>query len=79
MNHTLFFARSFSRAALLVVVPALLWGCAAAGSAPPYSGPDNVMCTMDVIQCSNGDWVGRKPPGCQFACPAGSQPLVPPR
>jgi hypothetical protein len=35
-------------------------------------------CTMDVIQCSNGDWVGRKPPGCQFACPAGSTP-VPPR
>jgi len=79
MKHTLLFARSCFRAALLGLAPALLWGCAAADNAPPSSDPDTVMCTMDVIQCSNGDWVGRKPPGCQFNCPAGSQPMVPPR
>lgn len=33
--------------------------------------PDNeVMCTMDAMQCADGSWVGRSPPNCEFKCPA---------
>lgn len=67
------------RTAVLSLAPVLLLACAAPNNTPPAPGPDTVMCTMDVIQCSNGDWVGRKPPGCQFSCPAGSRPMVPGR
>jgi hypothetical protein len=81
MNRTSLFTRFCFRSALLLLATALLWGCAEPDSAPPTSGADTdvVMCPMDVIQCSNGDWVGRKAPGCQFTCPPGSQPLIPPR
>jgi len=79
MKSTASLFRHGFRAALLGLAPALLLACAAPDNTPPDADPDAVMCTMDVIQCSNGDWVGRQPPTCQFACPAGSHPLVPPR
>ncbi len=40
---------------------------------PPEVKPptDNqVMCTMDAMQCPDGSWVGRSGPSCEFACPA---------
>lgn len=30
---------------------------------------DPVACTMDARQCSDGSWVGRTGPNCQFVCP----------
>lgn len=35
---------------------------------PP--NPENVRCTMEVIQCPDGSYVGRVAPSCSFApCP----------
>jgi hypothetical protein len=33
------------------------------------TGGDGVLCTMDAMQCSDGSWVGRSGPDCQFVCP----------
>lgn len=34
-----------------------------------------IMCTADVLQCSDGSFVGRIPPNCNFAaCPVGTTP-----
>lgn len=30
---------------------------------------DAIMCTMDAMQCSDGSWVGRTGPNCEFVCP----------
>ncbi|MBA4264671.1 MAG: hypothetical protein C0453_06280 [Comamonadaceae bacterium] len=78
-------AHRLACAAAPILLAGLLGACApqGAGTATPVATPapslppgvEGMACTMDVIQCSNGDWVGRKPPGCQFTCPAGSVPL----
>lgn len=34
-----------------------------------YASEDMVMCTMDAKQCSDGSWVGRTGPNCEFVCP----------
>ncbi len=43
------------------------------GPAPvpaPGPGDDQVVCTMDAMQCPDGSFVGRVPPSCAFApCP----------
>lgn len=31
---------------------------------------NQVMCTMDAMQCADGSWVGRSGPNCEFICPA---------
>ncbi len=31
---------------------------------------NQVMCTMDAMQCADGSWVGRRGPKCNFVCPA---------
>lgn len=31
---------------------------------------NQVMCTMDAMQCADGSWVGRSRPNCEFVCPA---------
>ena len=31
---------------------------------------NQVMCTMDAMQCADGSWVGRSSPKCEFVCPA---------
>jgi hypothetical protein len=31
---------------------------------------NQVMCTMDAMQCADGSWVGRSGPNCEFVCPA---------
>lgn len=45
-----------------------------AGATLLYTGQckrdEPVACTMDAMQCSNGSWVGRTGPNCQFVCPA---------
>jgi len=34
------------------------------------SGDDEMIaCTMDAMQCSDGSWVGRTGPNCEFVCP----------
>lgn len=41
-------------------------------SAPgPATNPNEpvTMCTMDAKQCSDGSWVGRTGPNCEFVCP----------
>lgn len=30
---------------------------------------EGVACTMDAMQCSDGSWVGRTGPNCEFVCP----------
>lgn len=32
-------------------------------------------CTADAMQCSDGSWVGRSGPNCEFACPASTSSL----
>lgn len=34
---------------------------------------DAIMCTMDAKQCSDGSWVGRTGPNCEFVCPGETQ------
>ena len=34
-----------------------------------YASEDMVMCTMDAKQCSDGSFVGRTGPNCEFVCP----------
>lgn len=29
---------------------------------------NQVMCTMDAMQCADGSWVGRTGPICEFVC-----------
>ena len=31
---------------------------------------NQVMCTMDAMQCADGNWVGRSGSNCEFICPA---------
>jgi hypothetical protein len=33
------------------------------------SSDNQVMCTMDAMQCTDGSWVGRSGPNCEFVCP----------
>lgn len=54
-----------------------LWltGCASptpTTPTPPASERGPIMCTQDVMQCPDGRFVGRTPPGCVFVCPAAS-------
>lgn len=36
----------------------------------PTQGPiRQKVCTQDAMQCSNGVWVGRTGPNCEFICP----------
>ena len=38
------------------------------------SNSENIRCTMDVIQCPDGSYVGRVAPRCLFApCPRGNK------
>ncbi|MEM7255490.1 MAG: hypothetical protein AAF493_29170, partial [Pseudomonadota bacterium] len=40
-----------------------------------YEVPAQVACTLEVRQCADGSYVGRKPPSCEFsACPDGTRP-----
>lgn len=34
------------------------------------STDDQVMCTMDALECPDGTYVGRTGPNCEFVCPA---------
>ncbi|QHE83676.1 hypothetical protein [Hydrogenophaga sp. BPS33] len=38
--------------------------------APPAGERGPILCTQDVMQCPDGRFVGRTPPGCAFVCPA---------
>ncbi len=35
-----------------------------------------VVCTADAIQCSDGSWVGRTGPNCEFICPKIKQEIL---
>ena len=35
-------------------------------------GGEGVACTQDAMQCSDGTWVGRTGPNCEFVCPDGT-------
>lgn len=43
---------------------------------PPNNGNDDganqVVCTMDAMQCPDGSYVGRTGPRCEFVCPSPS-------
>lgn len=59
---------------------ALAFGLTACASpapapAPPAGDRSPILCTQDVMQCPDGRFVGRTPPGCAFVCagaPTGS-------
>ena len=36
--------------------------------APGDANGEQVMCTMDAMQCPDGSWVGRTGPNCEFVC-----------
>ena len=39
-----------------------------------YESPERTVCTLDVRQCTDGTYVGRQPPSCEFSlCPDGTQ------
>lgn len=42
-----------------------------------YAQEDMVMCTMDAKQCSDGSWVGRTGPNCEFVCPGETKKMDP--
>lgn len=44
--------------------------------APPASERAPIMCTQDVMQCPDGRFVGRTPPGCTFVCAAAPAPAT---
>lgn len=39
---------------------------------PTENEEETVVCTMDAMQCSDGSYVGRTGPNCEFVCPDGS-------
>jgi hypothetical protein len=53
-----------------------LAGCAPTTPAPPASERSPIVCTQDVLQCPDGRFVGRTPPGCVFVCPANTAPAA---
>jgi hypothetical protein len=63
--------RSMNMSTLCAVSLALwLAACSATAPAPPAGERSPIMCTQDVMQCPDGRFVGRTPPGCVFVCPA---------
>jgi len=47
-------------------------GCAFFTSNQPVVKPPadkKFMCSRDVMRCSDGSWVGRSEPSCEFICP----------
>ena len=62
MNSTAIFA---------VALPFILASCLE-GNVPNPSG-ELTICTQDAMQCSDGSWVARSGPKCEFVCPQ-SQP-----
>ncbi|MCH9672846.1 MAG: thermonuclease family protein [Gammaproteobacteria bacterium] len=39
-----------------------------------YEAPEQAACTLEVRQCTDGTYVGRQPPSCEFsACPDGTR------
>ena len=58
MNSTAIFAVTF---------PFILASCAE-GKAPVTSN-ELIVCTQDAMQCSDGSWVARSGPKCEFVCP----------
>jgi hypothetical protein len=47
-----------------------LAACSTTTPSPPAGERSPIMCTQDVLQCPDGRFVGRTPPGCVFVCPA---------
>jgi starvation-inducible outer membrane lipoprotein len=43
---------------------------------PPASERSPIMCTQDVMQCPDGRFVGRTPPGCAFVCAPSTAPAA---
>lgn len=37
---------------------------------PTQPGDDQVVCTLDALECPDGTYVGRTGPNCEFVCPA---------
>ena len=63
---------------LAILISALLLSACMQGntSKPAEVKPptDNqVMCTMDAMQCADGSWVGRSGPNCEFVCPTAAE------
>ena len=53
-----------------------LTACASSTPAPPAGERSPVMCTQDVMQCPDGRFVGRTPPGCTFVCATAPAPAA---
>ncbi len=46
-----------------------VWEAPYPGSLSWFEGLSQRACTEDAMQCSDGSWVGRSGPNCQFVCP----------
>ncbi len=66
------FTHSYARAGtytVIVVVTDSSGAVAKTTSTVRVGTSEPVACTMDARQCSDGSWVGRTGPNCQFVCP----------
>lgn len=54
-----------------------LAACSTTTPTPPASERSPIMCTQEVMQCPDGRFVGRTPPGCVFVCAANTAPAAP--
>lgn len=64
---------------LLLCAAALVpWlaACATTTPTPPAGERSPILCTQDVLQCPDGRFVGRTPPGCAFVCAANTAPAA---
>ncbi|MCR4279454.1 MAG: hypothetical protein NUV78_01810 [Candidatus Zambryskibacteria bacterium] len=55
---------------LVIVIGAVAWLVKPERSIAPGNDGEAVFCTMDALQCSDGSWVGRTGPNCEFVCPS---------
>lgn len=39
------------------------------GENVPNTSGELIVCTQDAMQCSDGSWVARSGPKCEFVCP----------
>lgn len=54
---------------LISAVIYFVWVSFMGTSAVTGNTNQEVVCTMDAMQCPDGSWVGRSGPNCQFVCP----------
>jgi uncharacterized lipoprotein YajG len=55
---------------LTFITAAMLAACTQTSTPDKTQPPQTTVCSQDAKQCSDGSWVGRSGPNCEFACPS---------